>query len=362
MISIYTHRLDRGGAETSIVAVANLMASKGLNVDFVTSSNDAALCPTLSAKISRTLLGTSRTIRDIIPLSRYLKNKNPDAVISTLLRCNITLCAACVVARYKGSVVLRETTPMYERSVGKPLTALLLRFAYYLMSFVATRVIVPSASMLPGLSMLSTRYSRKAVVVPNVVRSTSAQDRVSRSNLRPRIIVVARLEPVKGVDLVISSLAHVNAECKVDIYGDGSLRAVLESQAELLAGGRHISFHGHVDDVNSMYGYGGVLISASHFEGFPNAIAEALVSGLGVIVVGKRSAYSDIATIFALEDCCFVETRCSRALAGRIEAAMKDASSFCASQDSIAAYWKDLDHKILDGYLELSSMQAMRKA
>lgn len=77
----------------------------------------------------------------------------------------------------------------------------------------------------------------------------------SRGDASARLIAVGRLEPLKGVDLLIDSLPRVRRALDrpivLTIAGDGSQRAVLEAQAARLNAtdtGIHVRFAGWLDE------------------------------------------------------------------------------------------------------------------
>lgn len=349
MISVYCHNLGRGGAEIAIIAIANLFAKSGLDVDFVTGAEESPIQGGLSAGISRRVFRTSRTLADLFPLAQYLREQKPKVLVSTLLRCNFVAWAASVISRYNGRLVFRETTLVYERTTG--IKRLLVMIAYWLMAFRVDEVIVPSSTMLPGLAALSARYAQKARVVPNAVRSVDAPRTESRATHAGRALVVARLEPVKGVDLVLAAMRVSTACRKLDIYGDGSEYQSLRQLALDLGISDRVRLHGHVDSLKTIHSEGGVLVSASHFEGFPNAIVEALVGGLAVVIVGERALYSDLAVQFGLDECCFVSKRDPNRLAATLDKAIAEPIRFQAAPGQVADYVSGIDEIVLFGYL-----------
>ena len=58
------------------------------------------------------------------------------------------------------------------------------------------------------------------------------------------MLVVARLEPLKRIDLMIRAIAHVPSPIRLVIVGDGSLRTELERETAAMNLGHRVTFAG----------------------------------------------------------------------------------------------------------------------
>jgi len=109
-------------------------------------------------------------------------------------------------------------------------------------------------------------------------------------------LCVARLEPDKGVDLLIeawSRLAHPRP--RLVIVGDGSRRGELEQQAQALGLGADVRFCGAVADARPLYFAADAFALCSRMEGMPVTLLEAMAAGLPSVVsdVGGVAEASD---------------------------------------------------------------------
>lgn len=113
----------------------------------------------------------------------------------------------------------------------------------------------------------------------------------------PLVVAAARLEPVKGIDVLIAALAHLPGDIRLAIAGDGSRRADLEAQAAALAPGRVI-FLGRCDDMPALYRAADVFALPSRHEGLPLALLEAQSCGCPAVAadVGAVAGALDPAT------------------------------------------------------------------
>jgi len=110
-----------------------------------------------------------------------------------------------------------------------------------------------------------------------------------------RLVCVGRLEPIKGVDLVIQVVAELSrrgAPCALEIIGDGTGRHRLENLAKRLGVQDKIRFSGTLGEegVQHALAEADVFVSGSHQEGFSLALLEALAQGLPAVVTDVGSA------------------------------------------------------------------------
>ena len=130
------------------------------------------------------------------------------------------------------------------------------------------------------------------VILPGLIRNTPMTNRSSSENDGLRILVVARIEKVKRIDLVLSVARHLtinnpSLNFEITIVGDGALRKLFENQSkgELLK----VKFTGWVDNVTEYYQNAHMLLSTSDSEGTPITFMEAASFGCPIISTNAGS-------------------------------------------------------------------------
>mgnify|MGYP003289978103 CR=1 FL=1 len=101
---------------------------------------------------------------------------------------------------------------------------------------------------------------------------------------RSTIGVVSRLEPIKGMDLVVPAFAEVLKrfpEVRLLVVGDGSLRATMEQQAVELGCADRITWVGRQpqEELAQWYGQMDIVLMPSRSEGFGLTAIEAMANG-----------------------------------------------------------------------------------
>jgi glycosyltransferase involved in cell wall biosynthesis len=100
-----------------------------------------------------------------------------------------------------------------------------------------------------------------------------------------RLLTVARLHPMKGLDVLIRAMAEMKDEnIMLTIAGEGDEKLRLQNLAEELGVAERVIFAGYVEEIASLYSDFDcfVLPSISH-EACPSALLEAMACGLPVI-------------------------------------------------------------------------------
>ena len=125
----------------------------------------------------------------------------------------------------------------------------------------------------------------KIIMIPNGIDLARFPARQYSS--RPtRVAVVACLREEKRIDVLISAIPQIVASCpdtKFVIAGDGTCREDLLTLARELGVLENIDFLGHRDDVSAVLSQADIFVLPSRSEAFPNAIMEAMATGLPVV-------------------------------------------------------------------------------
>jgi len=113
----------------------------------------------------------------------------------------------------------------------------------------------------------------------------------------PRIIMIARFQPQKDHTSLLQALSGLQDYAwQLDLVGDGPGMADSQEQALQLDIAERIRFLGQRLDVSELLAEADLFVLASHWEGFPRSILEAMRAGLPVVasdVGGVRESVED---------------------------------------------------------------------
>jgi glycosyltransferase involved in cell wall biosynthesis len=142
-------------------------------------------------------------------------------------------------------------------------------------------------------------WAGRIVVVPNPVPATSAP---GPGGVRPRdgrrlIVGMGRLERQKGFDLMIRAFAAIAGErpdWDATILGDGPERGALAAAIAGAGMTERIALPGRESDAMGVLRRADLFVLSSRYEGFPNALCEAMACGLPVVAFDCRSGPAEI--------------------------------------------------------------------
>jgi glycosyltransferase involved in cell wall biosynthesis len=101
------------------------------------------------------------------------------------------------------------------------------------------------------------------------------------------IIFLARLVHQKAPDVLIEAFARFaekHPEWTLELTGDGPMEDELRSRVSVLGIAERVTFHGLVKEPTELLMNSSIFVLPSRFEGTPNALLEAMASGLACIV------------------------------------------------------------------------------
>lgn len=303
-IAIAIHALHGGGSEHVAAMMADWWAAEGNEVTLITLADTSTDTIAMSSQVRRIglgLVGESNSLAQAIHHNRQrvrglrqeLLMLQPDCVVSLVDRMNVLTLLAC-----KGTtlpVFACERTDVRHHQIGR-LWSTLRRWAYPR----AKRVVVQTSSVQAALQKLIPRA--QAVCIPNFVRSiprdegaAAAQSALDRS--AHWICGVGRLSAEKGIDLLITAFAQLATQFpdwNVVIVGDGSERTKLEAQIRNASLESRVRLLGWSERPWNLLVGAEVFAAPSRYEGFPNALLEAMARGLAVVTADCDSGPREI--------------------------------------------------------------------
>lgn len=141
------------------------------------------------------------------------------------------------------------------------------------------------------------RYpAEKTVTIYNGIDLTPFSDRTAPqgrpvnacdSDQTVGIICIARLSPVKRIDVLLDALAllvKIEKDWACTIVGGGPLESELVKKAQSLGLGSRVRFTGHVENVRSYMEAADLAVLSSDKEGLPLSLVEAMACGLPCVV------------------------------------------------------------------------------
>jgi len=238
-----------------------------------------------------------RYARRLLALRKMIRQYQPDLVLSFLPNVNI---AALIATAFTGiPCIVSERSDPSMQPIGRTWSLacrLLYRFAHAV-TVQTDQVAQRIGAIYPGLSQV--------LVVPNPLPTeleASSRDKSSWAPVdgtRRRVLLsVGRLAPEKCTDRIIDAfakLAPVHPDWDLHLAGDGPQRATLQRQidATKLPSSR-LRLLGRSSEPWTLMREADAFVMASRYEGFPNALLEAMGTGLPCVATDCPSGPREI--------------------------------------------------------------------
>lgn len=306
-LTITVPSLSLGGAEGVAAMMANHWAQAGDSVTLITLDFSDTDTFQLSETVQRCELGVMQNSRNLLQavfnnrkrvrqLRKVIAASQPDVVISLTDRMNVLTLLATRKSNWP--VLISERSDPRHHSIGR-LWSFLRKQTYPR----ATALIVQTQ----GVADFCRQWLKGTPieVIPNAVPAPRSPDIpvVTEQTLLARspskvIFGMGRLSYEKGFDRLIdafSELAEEFPQWKLRILGEGPLRESLQATIDERGLQEKIELTGWVADPELYLDQGELFVLSSRYEGFPNALLQAMSRGLACISTDCESGPAEIA-------------------------------------------------------------------
>lgn len=304
-ITLFVDELTTGGAQRVLLFLARELVKKGHYVDFVVLSDSGELFSQVDVNINVVNLSTMSQSKDgplvvlasLFKLTRYFREKQPHGILSTITGSNLLSVVAWFLAGRPGRLILREATSL--RNVSS-------KFRFWIMSFLykrATAVIALTSVHAQEFMHAFDINKKRLTVIGNPVdseyldRSMFSFNESLAKDYSPYLVAVGRLTKAKDFSTLIKAYSLLDKRGdfpSLVIVGDGPEKNTLK---ELIAGlslqGK-VFLAGHCDAPSGWYANAEGFVLSSLWEGYPNALLEALYFSLPVLVTRYDSSIEGI--------------------------------------------------------------------
>jgi hypothetical protein len=109
LIALFIPSLRGGGAERAMLLFAQELLRRGYAVDLVVTQRNGPLAEIIPVGVTLFDLNQTRTSKALPELVRYLRNRRPRALYSTIVHANVIAVMAGILARLKTPIIIRES-------------------------------------------------------------------------------------------------------------------------------------------------------------------------------------------------------------------------------------------------------------
>lgn len=291
-IIIAIHHLKFGGSERAASELANYFRSKGINVKLLLMFDreiEYQIDPKIDVITPEVDYTKTNKLFYLFYLLTYLrkviKRETPQTVFVLGGKTFLNISVIGLDTRLIYGI---RTSPTRERFPGNPILNLIYKYVNKILSFNINGIIVQTEDAKKYLNKESSLDVRN---IPNSLRNIKRYD-VRREKI---ILSVGRLSKEKGHEYLIRAFKKANlTDWRLLFLGDGPQKENLQKLSSDLELGDSVIFEGFKSDVDFFMQKSSIFVLPSLYEGFPNALVEAMGNGMSCISFNCEMGPSEI--------------------------------------------------------------------
>ena len=283
-IAFYIGSLSKGGAERVIVNLAAYFYSCGYRVTIVTKLQDEVEYPVpegvtrILADIEGDEISKSRIknlYRRIIKLRNIWKRLQPDHIVSFIKKNNFMAIVSAMGLHIPVIVSVRSNPA---REYPDFLTRLLVRILFSR----SAGVILQTKQ---AKEFFPASVQKKSIILPNSLSPQFLKKKTEKQD-STEIVWVGRMDENKNPQMLLQAFEEIAKrypKWTLKYVGDGPLYEKLKGLCKKSGLEKSVMFLGKTENVPQELAKSEIYVLTSKQEGMPNALIEAMVSGLAVI-------------------------------------------------------------------------------
>ena len=292
-VAVYVPHLHTGGGEISMLRLAAGFAAAGVRVDLVV--NSLSRCElAVPDGVQLVNLNSGGTAAAVWRLSRWLRECQPNVLVSAFPHSNVAAVVACALSGTACRCVVTEHAPLslqikQQGSWRYRLLPPIVRWAYRR----AHAVVAVSGGVRIDLQrLLGHRVVCEVISNPVLQPDFSADmarlpDHSWLTDASVQVVLsVGRLSVEKDVATLLHAFAEVHRlrpTARLLVAGEGPDRARLELLVKELGLSEVVRLPGRTDSPLAWMCHAAVFVLASQYEGFGNVLVEAMACGTPVV-------------------------------------------------------------------------------
>ncbi len=293
-----------GGGEKQLVEIANALAARGHVIDLLVLKPVGQYASHIDSRVRVISLDAGRMLFSLPKLIAYLRCEKPGALLTLDEYTHVLVLIARPLARVHTRVILRignMLSILAERYEGK--AKILPYFSRWLFKR-ADGIIANSRGVADDVIAVTGIDPSRVTVIMNPKSRYDIREKAQgavthewfSNKTVPIIAAVGRLRVQKNFQLLIRAFAKLphDVPARLVIVGSGREGDRLRKVAEEVQATDRVLFTEYVDNPYAYLQKADTFVSASLWEGMPNAVLEALVCGVPIIATDCSSGPREI--------------------------------------------------------------------
>ena len=330
-VSLILHKFDRGGSLRVAAYLARGFTDMGMDVDLIAFTRlgevDDIIAGLMGPDIPVHYLGDWRgpraldLIRGLGPLTRLLRQRAPDTIITVANHTALVGAAARALAGLGQSRLFLKTTNPIASSRHTGSVKAFRRWTYRRVFRGATGVWTLSAQESDEMRAVFPEFAGlfREVANPYVTPAMLAEAPGSSDIVPERFILgIGRLTAQKRYERLIEAFALIaDKQIQLRILGEGEERAKLTALVARLGLQHRVMLPGYATNVAAAFRNAALMVLPSDYEGLPAVVLEAMAGNCPVLCTDCFPAARAI--LEGAQGCAIIEDRSPQGIAALID-------------------------------------------
>ena len=290
-VSFLIHSFENGGAQNTLIKIANMFHAKGHDVSILVMSSAGPLVSRINDGVSIIDLKSPKARSALFSLLSAVRKRKSEWVITSLLTPSILSLVLKILMFGNVRIMIREaSTPSFDKL--ETIKSFVLHYIVVMLYRLSDRVVAVSNGVKGDLSEFYCVPSEKVDVIYNPVIFNNIDMIRAKRQLYSgplRLVFVGRIVRIKRIELQIEALFISRKQMpgiQLAICGncpDPVYKEELLSLARNLGVQESITWVGFQENIYDQLNRTDCLLLTSDVEGLPSVLIEALSVGVRVI-------------------------------------------------------------------------------
>lgn len=303
-IALFFGNFHAGGVQRVRLNLARGFTKRGLNVDLVVVRSEGELRNQIPPDLNVFDLGVQRASFALPALIRYLRSAQPAAVLSSQTHHNILAILARRLSGVSTRLIVGEHNNWQQVIKNVGFSTKILPIWARLFYPGADAIMAVSKGVADALSATTGIRREHIHVIYNPITLSEIQMRAGEESRHPWLIpdgipvimAAGRLNKQKDYPTLLKAFAILRSRrpVRLIIIGEGEERKTLLRLANKLDIDQDVDFPGFMENPYTFMANSDVFVLSSRWEGFPNALLEALACGTALVSTDCPSGPSEM--------------------------------------------------------------------
>lgn len=295
-------KLGGGGAERVVSTILRHIDKSKFNVHLILVHNKGDYLKGLPREVNITVLPSSKVRYAATALVKEIRRIRPDIVFSSIRGTSILISLIKPFLPKGTQLFFRENnTPSV--SIKESRFPFIWKILYKTLFKNADKIICQSKHMVDDFKKNFGFNTKKMICIYNPVdidmieKESNAQPSPFQTSEYKNVVVVSKMMPQKGIDLLITSFAEKKekvSRIKLWILGEGKYFYSYHQLSKMLEIDDQVIFVGRQENPFVWMKNADLLLLPSRYEGLPNVVLEAMACGCKVMTTNHPGGTREV--------------------------------------------------------------------